>query len=79
MTERNRPHPLAAYISSEIHGEDEEIEVYGSSVRDDGKSVYIEGNHFEHGEFWATVEVTGFGLVLDGDDDPADVEIRRQS
>lgn len=63
MAETRTVHPLAAYIAAEIHGEDEEIAVYASSVQDDGKSVYIEGNHFERGEFWATVEVTGFGLV----------------
>lgn len=79
MTENKKPHPLAAYISSEIHGEDEEIQVYGSSVQEDGKSVYIEGSHSERGEFWAVIEVAGFGLILDDDLDDADVEIRRQS
>lgn len=63
MSDTRTFHPMAAYIAAEIHGEDEQIEVYGSSVRDDGKSVYIEGNHFERGEFWAEVEVTGFGFV----------------
>lgn len=65
MAETGTAHPLAAYIAAEIHGEDEEIEVYGSGIRGDGKSVYIEGNHFERGEFWAEVEITGFGFVLD--------------
>lgn len=60
---RDTSHPLADYISSEIHGDDETITVYGSQVQGDGWSVYLEGEHIDRGEFSAVVEITEFHLV----------------
>ena len=60
---RDTPHPLADYIASEIHGEDETIMVHESSVQGDGLSVYLEGEHIDRGDFSAVVTITEFHFV----------------
>ena len=62
-SEKKTPHPLAAYIASEIHGDDEELSVYGTSISSDGLTVYIEGEHISQGEFSAELKVVRFDLI----------------
>lgn len=62
-TDSNR---LAEYIATEIHGDYNDIQVYGSSVSENG-SIYVEGD-IDGEEFFAILEVTNFGRV-DQDDD----------
>jgi len=56
---------LASYLSSEIHGEDEGLEIYGTSAT--GDMVYIEGD-IDGEEFTAEIMVMRFSLVDDDDD-----------
>lgn len=44
---------LAQYISTEIHGEDDYVSVYGSAIQGDG-DIYIEGD----------IDGEGFAAVL---------------
>lgn len=46
---------LSQYVSTELHGEDDYVRVYGSSVQDDGR-VYIEGD-IDGAEFSAILSV----------------------
>ncbi len=57
---------LAQYVSSEIHGEDDYVRVYGSRVQDDGR-IYIEGDI--DGAYFSAVLSVDELHVLDDDDD----------
>ena len=63
MTEQKTPHPLAEYISNAIHGDDDDLSVYGTSISSDGLTVYIEGEHISNGEFCAEARITSFEYV----------------